>query len=220
MWAGDNPAEGIRLNVEHSRERYVEPLEMARLLNVLKTEEGVNWDLHDGVLLALYLGPRKANLFAMRWRDVKMSVTGDAEWEIVKTKNGRSQTIPLPLQALELLKARRLRVEKKDKENPWVFPSRGKSGHLKDVKRSWKRLRKDAGIPDVHFHDLRRTHGSYMAGANVSLLVIGKALGHKSQASTQVYSRLNLDPVRHAQRLAIEGMNKAQDQKLLEAHGD
>lgn len=56
-----------------------------------------------------------------------------------------------------------------------------------------------------------------MAGANVSLLVIGKALGHESQASTAIYSRLNLDPVRKAQALAIEGMNRAQDHKLLEA---
>lgn len=150
MWAGDNAAEGIRLNVETERERYVEPLEMARLLTALRAEAGINWDLHDAVLLALYLGPRRSNLLAMRWSDIKMSVTGDAEWEIARTKNGKSQKIPLPAEALELIRERRLRVEKKDKGNRWVFPSNGKSGHLKDVKRSWTRLRKAVGISEAH----------------------------------------------------------------------
>jgi integrase len=78
-------------------------------------------------------------------------------------------------------------------------------------------LRESVKIPDVHIHDLRRTLGSFMAGANVSLQIIGKALGHSSIAATQIYARLQLDPVRQAMTLAIEGMKNAQEQKALEA---
>lgn len=44
---------------------------------------------------------------------------------------------------------------------------------------------------------LNRT-GSYMAIQGVSTTIIGKALGHRSQASTAPYARLTQDPVRQA----------------------
>ena len=45
-------------------------------------------------------------------------------------------------------------------------------------------------------HDLRRTHGSWLARNNVSLPIIGQILGHKSIASTRIYSRLGNEPLR------------------------
>jgi integrase len=61
-----------------------------------------------------------------------------------------------------------------------------------------------AKIEDLRLHDLRRTLASYMAMDNQSLQIIGKALGHKSVASTQIYSRLMNDPVRKAMESAQE----------------
>lgn len=43
-----------------------------------------------------------------------------------------------------------------------------------------------------------------MTGA--SSTVVGKTLGHKSQASTAVYARMNLDPVRDSIKTAVEAM--------------
>ena len=71
-------------------------------------------------------------------------------------------------------------------------------------KRPWYKLLKDAKIKDLRLHDLRRTLASYMAMDNQSLQIIGKALGHKSVASTQIYSRLMNDPVRKAMESAQE----------------
>lgn len=71
---------------------------------------------------------------------------------------------------------------------------------------------KKNGIPlsgtlnDIRIHDLRRTFGSYQAIAGTSLQVIGKSLGHKSLQSTQVYARLNLDPIRQSVDKATELM--------------
>jgi integrase len=59
---------------------------------------------------------------------------------------------------------------------------------------------------DIRIHDIRRTFGSYQALAGASLQVIGKSLGHKSQQSTQVYARLNLDPVRSLIEKAVDVM--------------
>jgi len=51
-------------------------------------------------------------------------------------------------------------------------------------------------MTDIRIHDIRRTFGSYQALSGASLQVIGKSLGHRSQSTTQVYARLNLDPIR------------------------
>ena len=60
------------------------------------------------------------------------------------------------------------------------------------------RIRTKAGIPDVRFHDLRRTVGSWLAGSGESLSLIGKVLNHRDVSTTAIYARLNLDPVRQA----------------------
>ena len=56
----------------------------------------------------------------------------------------------------------------------------------------------ERGMLDLRIHDLRLTLGSWSAMNGASLTVIGKMLGHRSMASTEVYSRLNMDPVRNA----------------------
>jgi integrase len=67
-------------------------------------------------------------------------------------------------------------------------------------------------------HDLRRTLGSWQAAAGASLPIIGKSLGHKSLRATQVYARLNLDPVRTSVNQAVSAMVLAANKpKLLEA---
>ena len=66
----------------------------------------------------------------------------------------------------------------------------------------------------VRIHDIRRTFGSYQALTGASLPVIGKSLGHKSMKSTQIYARLNLDPVRTSIEKATEAMFKDWYQNL------
>ena len=62
---------------------------------------------------------------------------------------------------------------------------------------------------DLHMHDLRRTQGSWQAAMGISLAIIGKSLGHADLKSTQVYSRLQLDPVKDAVGRASGAMVEA-----------
>lgn len=64
-------------------------------------------------------------------------------------------------------------------------------------------------LTDLRIHDMRRTLGSWQAATGASLVVIGKSLGHKNMASTQVYSRLDLDPVRDSMQTATRSMFSA-----------
>jgi len=82
-------------------------------------------------------------------------------------------------------------------------------GHLRNVQTSWERIRAAAGVADLRIHDLRRTQGSWQAAMGISLAIIGKSLGHTDYKSTQVYARLQLDPVRDAVSRASDSMTKA-----------
>ena len=63
-----------------------------------------------------------------------------------------------------------------------------------------------ARINDIRIHDLRRTLGSWQAAGGASLLIIGKSLGQLDPASTMIYSRLNIDPVRDSMHTATRAM--------------
>lgn len=92
--------------------------------------------------------------------------------------------------------------------NNWFFPSNigSKSGRVKDLHRPWYALLERAGIEDFRFHYLRRTFGSHQAITGASLHIIGKALGDKTLAATQVYSRLTVDPVLNSMQKAVDSM--------------
>lgn len=88
----------------------------------------------------------------------------------------------------------------------FVFPGVGRTGHLRDPKKAWSKLLERADIRDVRIHDLRRTHGSYMAATGANQFVISRALGHKDVATTAIYARLDLDPIRAASEKATNIM--------------
>jgi integrase len=195
-WDGANPAIGIKKYRETSRDRFLQPDELPRFFEALHNEP--NEAARDFFMLSLLTGARKSNLLAMRWKDINFTT---ATWRIPETKNGEPQTVHLPGPAMELLTTRKLASE-----SPWVFPGEGRTGHLADPKKAWGRILAEAGIEDLRIHDLRRTLGSYQAATGANGYIIGKSLGHKSQQSTAIYARLNLDPVRASVDKASEAM--------------
>ena len=195
-WHGENPFK-FRLSKEKSRDRFAQPDELQRLFNVLAAETNV--DVRDFILLALYTGQRRGNITAMRWSELSLTADGKRLWTIADPKNRETQVVPLMPEAVAVLTDRRKRVAD---SSAFVFPSTAKLGHIRDIKRGWKRVKKQAKLSNLTVHDLRRTLGSWMALSGVSLLVIGKALGHKSLRATEVYARLQTSAVHDAMSLA------------------
>lgn len=143
----------------------------------------------------------------MRWDCVSLD---DNRWTIPNPKSSVPYAVPLTPEAVKILRAR---YEKRIASKPWVFPSHSKSGHIEDLHGRWKELLKRAGIKNLRVHDLRRTQGSWQAAQGTSLLIIGKSLGHSTTAATEVYARLNLDPVRAAMTTANAAMAAAMKKK-------
>lgn len=200
-WKGSNPAANVKPNAEEKRERFLLPEEMPAFLEALNQEP--NETIRDYVFLSLVAGQRRANMQAMRWAHINWQ---RAEWSIPgsETKNGKPLTVMLTPAALALLERRRAEAV-----SEFVFPGRGRKGHLVEPKLGWKRILQRAGIQDLRIHDLRRTFGAYQAGAGSSLLIIGKSLGHTSTAATAVYARLDTSPIRMSVNRGVDAMLEA-----------
>lgn len=196
-YSGDNPVKGVTRFKEQQRDRFMQADEIPRFFASLASEPQ---DLQDFFTLALFTGARKSNVQAMRWDEVNL---GSATWRIPRTKTNEPLTVPLTVEALEILGRRSQFVT-----SEWVFPStrKSRSGHLQEPRHAWERIVERCGLRDLRIHDLRRTLGSWQAAGGSSLAIIGKSLGHKHESTTTIYARLNLDPVRESVDAAVTSM--------------
>jgi integrase len=64
---------------------------------------------------------------------------------------------------------------------------------LSTYKKPWDRIRARAGLEDVRLHDLRHSYASVGATSGLSLLFVGKLLGHTQASTTQRYAHLAED---------------------------
>ncbi len=109
------------------------------------------------------------------------------------TKQGSEHRIPLSAPARQLL----ARLRQQEKSSQWVFP--GRDGRPReDLKYSWRRICKAAGITGLRIHDLRHSYASHLVSAGFSLPVIGALLGHSQPGTTFRYAHLLDDPLRQA----------------------
>jgi integrase len=203
LWEGVNPCLGIRKFPEKSRDRFLQADELPRFFKALNEEP--NETLRDYIFISLLTGARRSNVLSMRWNELNLE---QGTWKIPRTKTGDSQTVTLTLEAIEILKAR-----KRETSSVFVFPGNGRTGHLVEPKTGWRRILERAGIKDLRIHDLRRTLGSWQAITGSSLPIIGKSLNHKNASTTQIYARLNLDPVRESVQKATVAMIQAGNRK-------
>lgn len=196
-----NPASGLRKNREKSRDRFLQGDEIPRFFAAVAAEE--NTTIRDYLLVSLLTGTRRTNVLTMKWKDINLD---RAEWRIEETKNGDPLLVALAPEVVKIL-ADRMAV--KEKDAVFVFPGPGKKGHLVEPKRGWDRVLERAKLDDLRIHDLRRTFGSWQAKTGSSLVIIGKTLGHKNVATTQIYARLDNDPIRESVHRAVGAMMQA-----------
>jgi len=211
LYSGENPCHGLEKFKMKSRERFLTGEELPHFFKALSQTE--NKDFRDFVLLSLTTGARKANVLAIKWGDIDFD---NLIWTVPGefSKNGDPLTLPLTSAAVEVLEERKAMREKqndlkepKEELSEWVFPAvRSTSGHMENPKKHWAALLQSAGLKNLRLHDLRRSLGSWAAMSGASLAIIGRALGHKSVDATQIYARLQVDPVRAAMELATSEM--------------
>lgn len=198
LYPGPNPAQGVEMYRETSRDRRLTADEFPRFLEALEAEP--NEQFRDFILFSLFTGGRRGNTMAARFDQVDWTAR---VWRIPpdESKTGVAMLVPLSGEVMGILTRRREATL-----GPWVFPAHSASGHMESPQKAWRALLARAGIEALRLHDLRRTLGSVMADGGASLHVVGRALGHRSQITTSIYARLSVDPVRSAQDQAVKAM--------------
>ncbi len=177
------------------------------------------------LLVALTTGMRRGELLALRWGDIDFEqcmlyvrrtvspivgagyVEGDP-----KTKAGRRK-IALPDVVIEALKEHRERQEKARIEAGEKWRDLGivfcnLYGDFYDpggMRRKFKKLLRDAGLPDMRFHDLRHSAAMVLAAAQVDLKTAQERLGHGSIATTaDIYMQVTMK----MQQEAVKKLNE------------
>ncbi|MEW4490235.1 tyrosine-type recombinase/integrase [Thalassoglobus sp. JC818] len=200
-WCEYNPVTGTDRPKIASRDRYLRPEEMKAFFDAV---DGLQRETtRDFIKLAVFTGARRSNLCTMCWEELDLN---RGVWTIPreKFKGKRVHVVPLIPQALEIL---RRRQQEATAGVPWVFPGGGKTGHIIDPKEAMKRVKEQAGIENLRFHDLRRTLGAWQNNAGTPTRIIQNTLGHADIGTTaKAYTPTEIDPVRNSMQAAVEMM--------------
>ncbi|MEO1137443.1 MAG: site-specific tyrosine recombinase XerD [Pseudomonadota bacterium] len=122
---------------------------------------------------------------------------------IIRGKGDKERLAPLGTRAIEAVDAYlsvRGEFLPKGKASPWLFPSRGKSGHITAARfaQMLKDLAVNAGIPasKVSPHVLRHAFATHLLEGGADLRSVQQMLGHADITTTQIYTHVAQDRLR------------------------
>jgi integrase len=159
----DEPRQGF-LKTEHYRKLLAELPKELRLLFVV----------------AYHIGLRKGALLRIKWSQVDLGA--NTIWMEGKKANRKPEPIAVPIYGDM---AKFLKTQPRAGESLFARGSKP----IKDFRASWDLACERAGVPDLLFHDLRRTAVRNLRRAGVPETVIMKITGHRTRA---VFERYNI----------------------------
>ncbi|MEO0618255.1 MAG: tyrosine-type recombinase/integrase, partial [Pseudomonadota bacterium] len=128
----------------------------------------------------------------------RIALSGDDFTLPIKGKGGRERLVPLHKPAREAIRLY-LDVERevtgdRRQDTPWLFPSRGRLGHLtrQRLSQELKELAHLAGLmPEkVSPHVLRHAFASHLLDRGADLRAVQQLLGHADISTTQIYTHV------------------------------
>ena len=188
MWGlrpdGSNPRKHIKKYAEEKRERFLSPVELKLVGEVLREMEREGIELPSAIAatrLLILTGCRLNEIMTLQWQHVDLP--GKA-LRLPDSKTG-AKVVHLGQSAIDVLEKIAL-VE----TNPWVIVGTLPGARLTDLQPFWQRVRARAGLNDVRIHDLRHTFASAAVASGQGLPMIGKLLGHTQVQTTARYAHL------------------------------
>lgn len=151
--------------------------------------------------LLLMTGARLNEILRARWEYVDYD---QSSLLVPLSKSGKPRLIALSSAATDLLN----RLDSKEKSD-WLFPMPSHDKPMYGLQHRWKKIRAQAGMPDLRLHDLRHSYASYLVNNGVSLYVVQELLGHSQPRTTQRYAHLPRSTLNEAANLAADAVNRA-----------
>ena len=191
----------------------MQALSAAHARRVLAMASGSRWEALW--CLALSTGLRQGELLALRWPQVDLdrstlAVVGTLEQgtdTVAEPKTQRSRRqVQLGAATAEALRRHR----QSSSSISFVFHREdGRPLSASIVSKEWTRLRAQAGVPAVRFHDLRHTAATLMLSGGVHPKVASEMLGHSTVAITlDLYSHVTPTMQREAAQLVDELLSR------------
>ena len=186
-----NPVTNIRRpSPGPGRNRRLAPEEESRLLAAV--DEHSNPMLGWIVRIALETSMRFSEIVTLRRMqvDLKRRIV-----RLLETKNTQPRTVPLSAMATELFR-RSLNNPVRTADTDLVFfgePGRDGIRRPYQFNRMWVRIKKEQGLADIHFHDLRHEAVSRFVEAGFSDQEVAAISGHKSMQMLKRYTHLRTE---------------------------
>jgi integrase len=144
---------------------------------------------------AYFTGIRLGELLSIEWEQV------DWEQEFItlyadETKSGHTRAVPIFEGDMKTLL---LWAQQNADGCPRVFHRDGLP--IKEFRGAWKAARKSAGVPDLKFHDLRRTAVRNMRRMGVSQVVRMRISGHRTDSMERRYNIVDIEDLKSAKEL-------------------
>jgi len=187
-----NPCRGIDRYKENRRERFLSAAELSSLGEALRDaerEKTFSPYAIAAIRLLLLTGARLSEILTLKWDYVDPD---NRHLRLPRSKTG-PKSIYLTTAVADILQAL-----PRMKGNPFVIVGDMVGAHFVNLQKPWDRIRARAGLDDVRLHDLRHSYASVGATSGLSLLFVGKLLGHTQASTTQRYAHLAENPVRQA----------------------
>ncbi len=158
----------------NGRDRILEPNEEERLITALQGGQSEHGHFIQGtrnpwvtpiVQLALETAMRRGELLSLQWKYIDLQ---KRTAYLPITKNGEVRSVPLSPKALLILLGLPRAI------SGTVFPLSAMA-----LRKAFERACERAGIDNLHFHDLRHTATTRLAGKLPNLIELAAVTGHK-----------------------------------------
>lgn len=201
------------VDVPKPKRHEIQPLDMEQARRLLLAAH--EHKLEALITVAITTGMRRGELMGLHWQDIDLEQgtiqiqrtvnrVGKFGMVVSEPKTSRSRRkIELPMFVVEVLKYHRERQQaiKKLAGNSWqdmdiVFSNTlGGYSDPSNLTRWFKALLKNAGLPDIRFHDLRHSAATLLLAMSVNPKIVQELLGHSSITMTMdIYSHV-LPPI-------------------------
>jgi integrase len=131
-------------------------------------------------VIAYHVGLRKGALLRIKWAQVDLKA--NTIWMEGRKSNRKPEPVAVPIYG-DMAKF----IEMQPRTSEYLF-ARG-SKPIRDFRESWDLACQRAGVPELLFHDLRRTAVRNLRRAGVPETVIMKITGHRTRS---VFERYNI----------------------------
>jgi len=185
--------------VHNQKTEDLTPAQLTRLLAAIEADK--HPQAGNLMLMALYTGLRRGELFKLQWSDIDFQ---KGFILIRDPKGGPDQRIPLNDAARQVLKN-----HPKHKKSPYVFFGRG-GRQRTDINKAVNAIKTEAKLPKDFrpLHGLRHAYASMLASSGeVDLYTLQKLLTHKNPQMTQRYAHLRDETLKRAANLAGDIVN-------------